>query len=551
MTKNIILCSDGTGDKGGNGNESNVYKLYQAVDIHNKETQQVSFYDNGVGTKEDGSAVKSNKIWVTLSGALGLGFKDNVRDLYEYLARHYQAGDKIFIFGFSRGAATVRAFTGFINCCGLLDKSKTATEAEFQTQINNALQAYVEIKSKPELASDFKEEFAITGKDYAPDANLQIHFLAVWDTVSALGFPDGTWKTSDWFFKITDKLFYTLEKMTDKKWPHQFYDYELNDNILNAYQALAIDDERKTFCPKIWDENKRKPDSVEQVWFAGAHANIGGGYPRSGLSNITLQWLINQASEKGLVFIEHEVTTIEAHANAEDKLYDSRDGFAIYYRYEPRNIEKLCIDQQTGQAKIEAGKIKIHNTVTERVKQETALYAPGFLPAEFEIVETGSKKKKKVSFDIKKHHDNRQELHKLVDKRQSLYRTFVEITFFMLVSALFLWSVPPESVKDFILQESTQNLAACQALQNTLEQCFTNTVSLFPPQRWIYELLTYVFPAVFKNFIIYVVCIHPIIFIIMMVTITCIYKIRIKYIIKQSLTLAKIRLLLLETFKSH
>lgn len=548
MTKNIVLCSDGTGNKGGYGNDSNVYKLYQTVDIHNSEIQQISFYDNGVGTKEDGSAVKANKIWVALSGGLGLGFKDKVRDLYEFLARHYQAGDKIYIFGFSRGAATVRAFTGFIDSCGLLDKSKTPSEAEFQSQINQALKAYEKIKSNPGLASDFKQKYAIKGKNYAPDANLQIHFLGVWDTVSALGFPDGTWKTSDWFFKGLDKISKQLEKWTDKRWPHQFYNYKLNDRILYACQALAVDDERKTFHPKVWNENKRKSGSVEQVWFAGAHSNVGGGYPRSGLSNVALEWILEQAAEKGLVFIKDDVGAIEAHANVQGKLYDSRDGFGLYYRYEPRNIEQLCISQTTGQPKIEAGEIKIHNSVIERVKQGTALYAPGFLPAQFKVVATNSEQQQSVSFDKEKYHDCKEDINKWVDKQQWLYRTFVEITLIMLVSVLFLWVFPPESVKDFLLQESAQNLLACQSLP---ELCLSETITLFPPQRWLYEVLAYIFPAIFKNFIIYVVCIQALIFLVMMVTIYTLYKLRVKYQVKLSKALAKTRILLLEAFNNH
>jgi len=472
MAKNIVLCSDGTGNKGGYGNDSNVYKLYQAIDIHNSNTQQISFYDNGVGTKVDGSAVKSNKIWVALSGALGLGFKGKVRDLYEFLARHYQAGDTIYIFGFSRGAATVRAFTGFIDSCGLLDKSKT-TEVDFQERINQALHAYENISSKPELASDFKQKYAVNGEGYAPDANLQIHFLGVWDTVSALGFPNGTWKTSDWFFKSLDLASKQLEKLTDKYWPHQFYNYKLNNSILYACQALSIDDERKTFHPKVWNESSREPDSVEQVWFAGVHSNVGGGYPRTGLSNVALEWMLKQATEKGLVFIQDDTSAVDAHANVQGKLYDSRDGLGVYYRYQPRNIEQLCISQRTGKPKIAAGKIKIHNTAIERIKQGTALYAPGFLPVQFDMVQTDSKQQHSVIFNEEKYQECRAEIHKWVDKRQWLYRTFVEITLIMLVSVLFFWFLPPESVKDFVLQESTQNLSVCQALQSLLEQCFS------------------------------------------------------------------------------
>jgi len=115
MNRNIILCSDGTGNKGGAGADSNVFKLYLAVDLHDPEQVQISYYDNGVGTS-------TNRYWKAFSGAFGFGFEANVCDLYEELARNYQRGDNIFMFGFSRGAATIRAFTGFIDACGLLNR---------------------------------------------------------------------------------------------------------------------------------------------------------------------------------------------------------------------------------------------------------------------------------------------------------------------------------------------------------------------------------------------------------------------------------------------
>ncbi len=550
--KNIVLCSDGTGNKGGYGNDSNVYKLYRAIDIHNPTKEQISFYDNGVGTKEDGSAVKDNKIWVALSGALGLGFQDKVRDLYEFLARHYQAGDKIYIFGFSRGAATVRAFTGFINCCGLIDKSKTDSEKEFQKLINKALLAYQKCTSNPQLALDFKKDYAVTGGEYAPNANLQIHFLGVWDTVSALGFPDGKWKTSDWFFDSLDLLSKALKEITNKtKWPHQFYNYDLNEHILYACQALAIDDERKTFHPKAWDESKREADSVEQVWFAGTHSNVGGGYPRSGLSDVALEWIFKKAAGKDLIFIKDDSDAVEVHANVQGKLYDSRDGFAVYYRYEPRYIEQLCIGDTPEQPKIAIGKIKIHNTVVERIKRGTALYAPGFLPAQFDIVKTNSDETRSVSIEHKQCCDCRDEVNQWVDKWQWLYRTFVEITLVMLISVLYLWVWPPGPVKDFILLESTQSLSACGAFNQLLEPCLPESFHWYLFQSPIYDLFVYIFPAIFKNFIIFVICIYPLLLFPMLYTLYWLYRRNNDYKKEQSIAFAKTRLLLLETLKKH
>jgi uncharacterized protein (DUF2235 family) len=108
MGKNIILCADGTGNRGGETPDTNVYRMYHAVDLHKPERgqTQITFYDNGVGTS-------TNKYIRAVSGALGFDFGQNVRDLYEFLARNYNAGDIVYLFGFSRGAATVRAFGGY------------------------------------------------------------------------------------------------------------------------------------------------------------------------------------------------------------------------------------------------------------------------------------------------------------------------------------------------------------------------------------------------------------------------------------------------------
>ena len=140
MAKNIVLCSDGTGNKGGSGSDTNVFRVYNAVrinDIPDDERQQVVFYDNGVGTSK--LSVKK-----ALGGGLGLGFRQNVRDLYEFLGRNYNDGDHIYLFGFSRGAATVRAFAGMIEHCGLVVKrahpsDQGLEEENFQGRIKAAL----------------------------------------------------------------------------------------------------------------------------------------------------------------------------------------------------------------------------------------------------------------------------------------------------------------------------------------------------------------------------------------------------------------------------
>ena len=127
MPKNIVICSDGAGNTAIKGRGTNVFKLYEAVDLEGHKTnqaltRQIAFYDDGVGTGR-------LRLWRLLSGALGWGLSRNVRQLYADLARTYDPGDRIFLFGFSRGAFTVRTVAGFIATCGIVDRAPTGPTA--------------------------------------------------------------------------------------------------------------------------------------------------------------------------------------------------------------------------------------------------------------------------------------------------------------------------------------------------------------------------------------------------------------------------------------
>jgi hypothetical protein len=371
MSKNIILCADGTGNIGGTTPDSNVYKVYKSVKKHlnmddkSKIDEQIVFYDNGVGTNK-------NKYLRMIGGAIGFGFKDNVCDLYKFLARNYEHGDRVYFFGFSRGASTVRACNGFISVCGLV-KGKGLQNADLDILVKEAFIAYKAHKKDPEKAEELKK----TNRSHGV---IDIHFMGIWDTVVALGFPKRTDDTG-FLSRIINKIFWLAEKGLDRIWPHSFYCYKLTKNVGHAYQALAIDDERTAFWPYVWKEKERNPDTVEQVWFAGMHSNVGGGYGRSGMASVPLYWMMLRAEKGGLIFNSDEVQMAYEDSNVHSRIYNSRDGFAVFYRYHPREIEKLCKNR------IE-GNIRLHRSVIERMNYRTANYAPGHLPGEFEIVET-------------------------------------------------------------------------------------------------------------------------------------------------------------------
>ena len=440
LPKNIIVCADGTGNKGGYSPDSNVYKVYKMVDKHYKGActdgveidEQILFYDNGVGTQ-------TNKIWRAISGAFGLGFRRNVCDLYKFLARNYVEGDRIYFFGFSRGASTVRACNGMISKCGLA-KGQGLRNKELDDLVSEAYSAYEVHRKAPEIAEAFKNN------SKKSSGAVPIKFLGVWDTVVALGFPKRTDITGFSTFLIT-VIFTPLEKLFNLIYPHSFYHYKLSDNVEYACQALAIDDERTAFWPHVWreknikDAQDRTPDNVEQVWFAGMHSNVGGGYERAGMAGVPLYWMMRRAQHHGLMFIDDTVQHAYDDSHIHGRMYDSRSGFAMLYRYHPREMKGLCDERLLGN-------IRIHQSVFERLMHRTANYAPGHIPDNFDVVDD------EIPSNIV--HCNpgsgkdwdavRNKIDTLVKQRKSMYGVMLGAVLTVMLSAIYLWVCPPVDV---------------------------------------------------------------------------------------------------------
>jgi len=250
--KRIIFCADGTWDDPQSA--TNVYGLYKAIPL---SSDQIAFYDDGVGS--DGTPLEK-----LTGGAFGDGLFQKIKDGYTKICHVYDEGDEIFIFGFSRGAYTARSLAGMIAVCGL------PTEDFDNNLVNDAFTAY---RNKDQRAA-FQSKYKLF--------DAKIKMVGVWDTVGALGIPA--------IFGGIDPNIYG------------FLDTNLHPDVLNAYQALAIDERRQEFPPTLWTEpNPPVPGQViEQVWFAGVHCDVGGGYADTSLSDITLSWMINNATALGL-----------------------------------------------------------------------------------------------------------------------------------------------------------------------------------------------------------------------------------------------------------
>lgn len=313
MPKKIVVCCDGTGNEFEKHN-TNVVKIFEMV---KKEPDvQVAYYDPGVGTFGNRK----------LGFIAGYGITKNITDAYEYLMNRYEDGDQIFLFGFSRGAFTVRALAGMLRKCGLLHKGS-----------NNLIEYAANIyrgKNNAELATRFKETFA---------RPCPVHFIGVWDTVKAL-FP---------FSKIA-----------------RFHDNYLNPEVTFAYHAVAIDERRKQYAPELWLEDKPiSGQTIEQVWFAGVHSDVGGSYAEQGLADIALKWMIEKAAACGLEFDDCELTKI--HPDPLAMLHNSRGSFWKFLPPKTRTIQPGA---------------KIHSSVFERKNSAAVKYDPPNLPGSFQKV---------------------------------------------------------------------------------------------------------------------------------------------------------------------
>ncbi len=388
MGKNIVLCSDGTGNQDVKNRGTNVFKLYEAVDIQGHKTegcaQQVAFYDDGVGT--------ANAFAKVVGGAFGWGFSRNVKKMYRELVNVYEAGDKIFLFGFSRGAYTARALAGFIQYCGVMDASHYGDlpRKELTDQINRSWDAFSKIAftnadakerrgkihSAP-IAERREAAIARRKQNHAvivnPDDSIDVAFVGVWDTVGAIATP---------FDGLRDFISRYIH-------PIWFADNTLGSEVGRACHALALDEERRTFHPELWNEQDGADQRVKQVWFSGVHSNVGGGYSKQGMSLVTLDWMMNEARKAGLLFIDTDLYFVHKHQDVHDKLYDSRAGLAVYYRWSPRDLGELCAEH-----KIVAP--KIHISVFERIANGTTgengidTYSPGNIPFNLEVDASGS-----------------------------------------------------------------------------------------------------------------------------------------------------------------
>jgi uncharacterized protein (DUF2235 family) len=336
MAKNIVVCLDGTWNQperlNGGRAPTNVLKFMRAMlPTRHDGRCQVAFYDAGVGT---GSALDGIK-----GGVFGAGLSQNVLDGYRFIADNYDGGggnrepDDIFLVGFSRGAFTARSLAGMVGAVGLLEKR----------DMNRLPEAFDIYRTKPQDRPGHRSSGLVERT-----RKVTIKFIGVWDTVGTLGIPV-TWL--NWLGRRRCC----------------FHNVELGSNVRHAYHALAIDEHRKPFAAAVWEQPSAPPEDeqvVEQVWFAGAHSNVGGGYRDTGLSDIALNWMIEKARGCGLSFDQAYVREC-VRPRVEGVLVDSR---TLLYKAWPRVERQVRRPDHFCES--------VHPTVLERRRCLKGDYAP-------------------------------------------------------------------------------------------------------------------------------------------------------------------------------
>lgn len=286
MGKNLVVCCDGTANQVVAGDNTNVVRLCAAAI---KDKSQIVYYGPGLGTMEaEGALTWWQRVWTKLAGlASGYAIARDIRNAYSFVMVHYEPGDTLFLFGFSRGAYTARAVASLLRLYGLLRIGNEALVPyiirellhfdSFFLRIIDRLTRGVFKLNKARVDKKFKKAAEV--RSFFATRPCKPHFVGVWDTVSSVGL------------------------LSPTRIPHT----AKNEDIAVGRHALALDERRVFFNRNLWQQDptvkSQGPLDIKEVWFAGVHSDVGGGYPEKdgGLSKIAFQWMMREAVAHGLV----------------------------------------------------------------------------------------------------------------------------------------------------------------------------------------------------------------------------------------------------------
>jgi uncharacterized protein (DUF2235 family) len=355
MSKNIVICCDGTNNQF-DGHHTNVIRTYK---VARRSAGQLTYYDPGVGTMpEPWHKTQLVKRLSMLNGLIfGDGFFDNISDAYSFIVTNYEPGDHIFLFGFSRGAYTARAIAALLHSVGLLHRD---TDCLLPYALRYWQSDFGVASPGGQTCAEFKATLA---------RPCPIHFIGVWDTVSSVG--------------VINNF---------RSFPHTAH----NPEVTHVRHAASIDERRSTFRQNLMSPVANQ--DVKNVWFAGVHSDVGGGYPpeEAGLAKIAFGWMMREAKAQGLEVdesaLDRELRGLGEPPNPHGKLHRSLHGGwwlgellpMKHYRWDdrrwhwhwligafdqPRNVERTAPMPY----------VALHESVIERL-QGTADYRPVNIP---------------------------------------------------------------------------------------------------------------------------------------------------------------------------
>lgn len=358
--KNIVLCLDGTGNEYGK-KATNVLKFVSL--LPDSSSRQIAWYDPGVGTSSLPRLFTKipRAIKKVLGLAFGYGITDNIADAYLYLMNTYRPGDRVFIFGFSRGAYTARAVAGMIRKVGLL-------EYRNENLIPYAVRMF-RFEKDCRIYAGFRDTFS---------RRCPVHFLGLWDTVKSVGWQPKTWRLP----------------------------FTMTNNIVSVVRhAVAIDERRCYYRQNLWGKQLKNQD-VKQVWFAGSHSDVGGSYDKKacGLPRIALKWIVDEAARFDLEVDQKRYDSVfsveEASAESEEssvqpdykgQLHKSLKGlwwileiFPIRYADIHDNYKEKIRIPLGRRRYIKEGAF-VHESVKHRLDDPECNYKPENLPADCNV----------------------------------------------------------------------------------------------------------------------------------------------------------------------
>ncbi|WP_030044003.1 DUF2235 domain-containing protein [Streptomyces resistomycificus] len=361
MAKSLVVCCDGTWNFADQPSKTNVAKVALSVlPVSAAGHEQRVYYNSGVGTR------RRERL---RGGAFGWGLSRNILDAYRFLVETYEPDDELFLFGFSRGAFTARSLAGLVRNGGILRR-------EHADRIPQAWALYRDRIEQPNGAAA-----TLFRRSYARET--EIRFIGVWDTVGSLGIP----------VPATAGLQSAAGRF-NRRWA--FHDTELSSWVRAAFHALAIDEQRSAFRPTLWHQQPgaaEQGQELKQVWFAGVHCDVGGSYKETGLSDIPLLWMVDQARRIGLRFDDdalgkagpkvmspEESTAFRVRPDAAGALHSSRTGMyrpcLLYSRGVPDGNEFLAVpakERYDRDAGYRPPQLERYLTAQDRIRLEPVL----------------------------------------------------------------------------------------------------------------------------------------------------------------------------------